>query len=99
MLHRENIYVLSVYLFHQISNHIGIWVCMKYKAGQWHKAVRCPISSESIVQSSMFIAAGKSAIYTLALVSNNRADSMSCILLFPSLWETALSCSYFQSWL
>lgn len=38
----------------------------------------------------MFIAAGKSAIYTLALALNNGADSMSYILLFPSLWETTL---------
>lgn len=35
----------------------------------------------------MFTAAGKSAIYTLALPSNNGADSMSCVLLFPSRWE------------
>lgn len=56
-----------------------------------------PISSECIVQSSVFTVAGKSAIYTLALAPNNGADSMSYILLFPSLWETALSSSYFWS--
>lgn len=43
----------------------------------------CPISSECIVQPSVFTAAGKSAIYTLALPLNNGADSMSYILLFP----------------
>lgn len=56
------------------------------KAGQWHKAC-CPISSQCIVQPSVFTAAGKSAIYTLALPANNRADSMSCVLLLASRWE------------
>ena len=43
------------------------------------------------LSSTLFTATGKSAIYSLALASNNGADSMSCVLLFPSLWETALS--------
>lgn len=44
-----------------------------------------------VLSSSVFTAAGESAVYYLALASNNGTDSMSYILLFPSLWETALS--------
>lgn len=79
----------------KLNNHSGIGLRLKSRAGQWHKAARCPISTECIVQSSVFTAAGKSAIYSLALALNNGADSMSYILLFPSLWETALGWSYF----
>lgn len=48
-----------VYLWDEINNHTGIWVCLKSKAWQWHKAAYSPISSECIVQYSMFTAAGK----------------------------------------
>lgn len=42
-----------------------------------------------VLSSSVFTAAGESSVYYLALASNNGTDSMSYILLFPSLWETA----------
>lgn len=45
-----------------------------------------PIPIGRIVQ-FLFTAAGESAVYALALALNNGADSMSRILLFPSLWE------------
>lgn len=59
-----------------------------------------PASIGSIVQ-SLFTAAGGSAIYSLALASNNGADSTSCILLFPSLWEhhsefQAVNCGWYM---
>lgn len=79
----------------EINNHLGILVCLKSRAGQLHKVACCPISSECIVQSCMFTVAGKSAIYTVVWALNNGADSMSCILLFPSLWENTLSPFFF----
>lgn len=58
--------------------------------------VRCPISSECIVQSSMFIAAGRSAIYTLVCALNNGADSMNCV---PVVCLTLGNCSEFELFL
>lgn len=49
-----------------------------------HKAAWCSISIRRVVQ-FLFTAAGESALYSLALASNNGADSRSCILSFPSL--------------
>lgn len=54
-------------------------------------AARHPASRDRIVQCSVFTATRRSAVYALALASNNRADSMRRFLLFPSLWETALT--------
>lgn len=49
--------------------------------------LRAALFLVNVLSGPLFTAAGKSAIYTLALPSNNGADSMSYVLLFPSRWE------------
>lgn len=49
--------------------------------------LRAALFLVNVLSGLLFTAAGKSAIYTLALPSNNGVDSMSYVLLFPSRWE------------